>query len=60
MLSVIEGIMDVAFIGFAVYGIIVFRKWHKVAVKTDSMLDEMKKELSDDGKCHYKEDDYEQ
>ena len=49
MLSVIEGIMDVAFIGFTVYGIVVLRKWHKVAVKTDSMLDEMKKELSNDG-----------
>ena len=49
MLSVIEGIMDVVFIIFAVYGIVVFRKWHKVAVKTDNMLDEMKKEISDDG-----------
>lgn len=47
MLSVIEGIMNVVFIIFAAYGIIMFRKWHKVAVKTDSMLDEMKKELSD-------------
>ncbi len=47
MLLVIEGIMDVAFIGFAVYGIVAFRKWYKVAVKTDNILDEMKGELSD-------------
>lgn len=49
MLSVIEGIMDITFIGFAIYGIVVFRKWHKVAVKTDDMLNEMKGGLSDDG-----------
>lgn len=48
MFSVIEGIMDVVFIIFAIYGIVVFRKWHKVAVKTDSMLDEMKRGVSDD------------
>ena len=45
MLSVIAVIMDVVFTIFAVYGILVLRKWHRVAVETESMLIEMRKDL---------------
>ena len=37
MLAVITGIMDIVFTIFAVYGIFVFRKWHKVAAETESI-----------------------
>lgn len=45
--DIIPAVMDVVFIGFAIYGIFVFRKWRKVAVKTDSMLDEMHDEINE-------------
>ena len=45
MLSVIIVIMDVAFTIFAVYGILVLRKWRRVAVETESMLIEMRNDL---------------
>lgn len=48
MLDILSYIMDLVFIAFAVYGIIVFREWHKAADKIDSMLDEMKQSLEDD------------
>lgn len=33
-------IMDLAFTAFAVYGVVVLWRWHKVAKKTDAVLDE--------------------
>lgn len=48
MLSVITGIMDAAFTIFAVYGILVLRKWHRVAVETESMLMEMRNDLQEE------------
>lgn len=36
--------MDLVFVAFAVYGIFVFRKWHKVAIEMDEMLKQMKEE----------------
>ena len=44
MLAIITGIMDAVFIGFAVYGIFVFLKWHRIADKIEAMLDEMNEE----------------
>ena len=43
-MELIEAIMDIMFIAFAVYGTFVFRKWHKVALETDEMLKQMKEE----------------
>lgn len=45
MLSIIIGIMDVVFTIFAVYGLFVFRKWHRVAVEIEAMLIEMRNDL---------------
>ena len=47
MINVIETVMDIAFTVFAIYGIFVLRKWRKVAVKTDTMLDETGEEVSE-------------
>lgn len=47
MINVIETVMYIAFTVFAIYGIFVLRKWHKVAVKTDAMLDETGDEISE-------------
>ena len=56
MLSVITAIMNVAFTIFAVYGIFVLRKWHRVAVETESVLIEMRNDLQEEegekqGRC---------
>ena len=57
MLSVITAIMNVAFTIFAVYGIFVLRKWHRVAVETESTLIEMRNDLQEeDGNCGAKMD----
>ena len=50
MISVITAIMNIAFTIFAVYGIFVFRKWHKVAVEIEAMLIEMQNDLKEDNK----------
>lgn len=50
MISVITAIMNIAFTIFAVYGIFVFRKWHKVAVEIETMLIEMQNDLKEDNK----------
>ena len=50
MLSVITAIMNIVFTIFAVYGIFVFRKWHKIAVEIDAMLIEMQNDLKEDNK----------
>lgn len=47
LINVIETVMDIAFTVFAIYGIFVLRKWYKVAVKTDAMLDETGEEISE-------------
>lgn len=43
-MELIEAIMDIVFIAFAVYGIFVLRKWHKVAIETDKIWKRMKEE----------------
>lgn len=43
-MELIEAIMDIVFIAFAVYGIFVFRKWHKIAIETEDMWKRMKEE----------------
>lgn len=48
MVSVITVIMDVAFTIFAIYGILVLRKWRRVAVETESMLMEMRNDLQEE------------
>lgn len=48
MPSIITAIMNIVFTIFAVYGIFVFRKWHKVAVKIEAMLIEMQNDLKED------------
>ena len=48
MVSVIAVIMDVAFTIFAIYGILVLRKWRRVAVETESMLMEMRNDLQEE------------
>ena len=50
MISVITAIMNIAFTIFAVYGIFVFRKWHKIAVETEAILIEMQNDLKEDNK----------
>ena len=50
MLSIITAIMNIVFTIFAVYGIFVFRKWHKVAVEIETMLIEMQNDLKEDNK----------
>ena len=49
MLSVITAIMNVVFTIFAVYGIFVLWKWHRIAVKTESMIIEMRNILQEEG-----------
>ena len=48
MLSVITGIMYVAFTSFAVYAIFVTKKWDKLAVEIESMLMEMRNDLQEE------------
>ena len=47
-IKVITAIMNVAFTIFAVYGIFVLRKWHRVAVETESTLIEMRNDLQEE------------
>ena len=47
MVGILTTILDVVFIIFAIYGIVVFRKWHKVAFETDVVLEELKKDIED-------------
>ena len=42
--------MNIVFTIFAVYGIFVFRKWHKNAVEKETMLIEMQNDLKEDNK----------
>ena len=42
--------MNIVFTIFAVYGIFVFRKWHKIAVEIETMLIEMQNDLKEDNK----------
>lgn len=48
MLSIITAIMNIVFTIFAVYGIFVFRKWHKITVEIEAMLIEMQNDLKED------------
>lgn len=50
MPSIITSIMNIVFTIFAVYGIFVFRKWHKIAVEIETMLIEMQNDLKEDNK----------
>lgn len=45
MVDMITIIMDLVFTAFAIYGIVVLRRWHKVAKKTDAMLNELREEI---------------
>lgn len=46
-MELIEAIMDIVFIAFAVYGIFVFRKWHKVADEVENMLKESEENINE-------------
>jgi hypothetical protein len=48
LVDTITVIMDCVFIVFAIYGIIVFRRWDKVAKRTDKMLEEIKIQSTDE------------
>ncbi len=44
MIKILETIMDIVFIAFAVYGIFVFHKWHKVAGEVENMMEQLEEE----------------
>ncbi len=48
MHETIQTITNIACICFAVYGMIVFSRWHSVAEKTDIMLNELRQELKEE------------
>lgn len=45
MKEIIEIIMDLSFIAFAIYGIYVLAKWRKAAKEITKMCDEMRDEI---------------
>lgn len=47
MYETIQTITNIVCICFAVYGIIVFSRWHSVAEKTDIVLEELRQEIKD-------------
>lgn len=47
MYETIQTIANIACICFAVYGMIVFSRWHSVAEKTDIAIDELRQELKE-------------
>ena len=51
MYETIQTITNIVCICFAVYGMIVFSRWHSVVEKTDIAIDELRQELKE-GKDH--------
>lgn len=48
----IETVLDLMFIAFAVYGLTVFVKWKRVTEDVDAMLAALRKEMEEE--CHRK------
>lgn len=50
MYETIQTIANITCICFAVYGMIVFSRWHSAAEKTDIAIDELRQELKEEAK----------
>lgn len=42
--KVMSSIVNIVFIAFGLYGIFILRKWHKISVKTEKMLEQIEGE----------------